>query len=189
MKTTNWQTKALTLFITATALWLTTACTKEYPVAYPEGGLRIISSEPCENDALLAPAREFIQLANEQATIKTSYPTDEYLRTLPGYDEARDAWNGRIGREFDRVEEVLDTYRERLERYPYYSGAIRGTFYAWPEGHSSWDGPETDGVFVEVHLHHLVDPRIVPPADRIPGCIAGVPVHIVVGAMFGTLES
>ena len=26
MKTTNWQTKALTLFIAAVALWLTTAC-------------------------------------------------------------------------------------------------------------------------------------------------------------------
>ena len=31
MKTTNWQTKALTLFIAATALWLTTACDNAAP--------------------------------------------------------------------------------------------------------------------------------------------------------------
>ena len=189
MKHHNSQTKALTLCIAALALFLATACTKEYPIEYPPEGFRIISSDSCENDAPLRPSREFVQLANEQTPIKTSYPTDEYLRNLPGYDEARDAWDERIGREIERVEEVLDTYKERLERYPYYYYAYAASHYAWPEGYYFWDGPYTDGVFVEIHLRHLVDPRTVPPEDRMPSCIAGVPVHILVGAEFGTPES
>ena len=187
--TTNWYIQLLTLTVAAACLWLATACGKDYSIEYPSNGLRIISSERCENDALLVPSREFVQLANEQAPIKTSYPTDEYLRTLPGYDEASDAQTERIGRELKRVEEVLDTYRERLERYPYYYGAHAASHYAWPDGHYSWDGPQTDGVFVQVYLDHLVDPRTVPPEDRIPGCIAGVPVHIVVGGIFAYPES
>ena len=99
MKTTNWQTKALTLFIAAVALCLATACANEYPIEYPNDGLRITSSDswdPCENEKPLKPSREFVELANQQDPIQSSYPTDDYLRTLPGYDEAMDAWGERL---------------------------------------------------------------------------------------------
>ena len=182
MKTRNWQTKALTLFIAALALWLATACTKEYPITYPSDGLRITLSESCENEKPFKPSREFVQLANQQDPIQTSYPTDAFLITLPGYEEAMDAWDERIGPEKKRIDEVLDTYRDRLEMYPYY----RGSF---PNLQFFWDGILTDRFVVEVHLDHLVNPRTVPPEDRIPGCIAGVPVHIVVGQWLAYLES
>ena len=43
MKTTNWQTKALTLFIAAVALWLTASCGKP---SYED----ILGLEPCVDD-------------------------------------------------------------------------------------------------------------------------------------------
>ena len=55
MKTTNWQTKALTLFIAAAALCLTTAC-KSLQVE------RIIPFGSCVNDAALTPSAEFLDL-------------------------------------------------------------------------------------------------------------------------------
>ena len=185
MKTINWQTKALTLFIAAAALLLATACGKEYAITYPSDGLRIISSdrwEPCENEKPLKPSREFVQLANQQDPIQTSYPTDAFLRTLPGYEEAMDAWGERLIPERERVYEALLVHINRLERYPHF----RSSTVAWQ---FTWGDIVTDKLIVEIHLHHLVDPRTVPPEDRIPGCIAGVPVHIVVGKKFATPES
>ncbi len=50
MKTTNWQAKALTLFIAALALWLTAACTEnsdapiyesDVPVHHVKGGAKM----------------------------------------------------------------------------------------------------------------------------------------------------
>ena len=185
MKTTNWQTKALTLFIAVVALCLATACTTYYPIEYPSEGLRITSSEhweTCENEKPLKPSREFVELANQQDPIQTGYPTNDHLRTLPGYDEAVDAWGERVAPEIERIEEVLETYKDRLERYPYYRGSFLDLRFFW-------DGTLTDRFVVEVHLDHAVDPRTVPPEDRIPGCIAGVPVIIVVGEEYATLES
>ena len=50
MKTHNWQTKALTLFIAVAALWLATACTED-------SGLRIITpSAPYESCPLTLAA-------------------------------------------------------------------------------------------------------------------------------------
>ncbi len=175
MKTHNWQTKALTLFIAAAiALWLITACVKEYPIEYPFEGLRITSSDSCDNEESLKPSREFIQLAEQQDPLQMSYPTDAHLRSLPGYDEARDSRWKRIGPELERINSVLDMHRKQLERNPYYGGSF-------PVSQYLWDNIPTDRWIIEVHLDHLVDPRTVPPEDRIPGCIAGIPVHIIVG--------
>ncbi len=182
MQTHNRYMHIIAIVIAAACLCLATACTKEYPINYPSDGLSIISPEPCENEKPLKPSREFVQLANQQDPIQTSYPTDAYLTALPGYDEAMDAWDERLGPERERIEEVLETYRDRLERYPYY----RGSF---PNLQFFWDGILTDRFVVEVHVDHLVDPRTVPPEDRIPGCIAGVPVHIIVHQRLAYLES
>ena len=186
MQTHNQYMNIIAIVIAAACLSLAAACTKEYPIEYPIDGLRIISSdsrEPCENEKPLKPSQEFIRLADEQDPIEMSYPTEAYLRTLPGFDEVQDAWQKRIGSEFRRVEGVLETYRERLERYPHYDWS-----YPVPLFHRG-ETPLTDAIIVEVYLDHLVDPRTVPPEDRIPRCIAGVPVHIVVGAKFATPES
>ena len=182
MKTINWQTKALTLFIAAAALWLATACTKEYPITYPSDGLRIISAEPCEIDVPLVPSPEFIRLREREDPDNEKFPTWDSFRSLPGYYEAQDERSKRIKSEVQRIDDVLETYRDRLRRYPYFGGSLVGL-------HFTWDGALTDRFIVEVYLDHLVDPRTVPPEDRIPGCIAGVPVHIVVGRTFNYPES
>ena len=182
MKIHNWQTKALTLFIAAAALWLATACTKEYPLAYPEGGLRIISSEPCEDSAPLVPSIEFVELAEEEAPASMRFPTGEQLEELPGYDDALDARFNRIEARKERVKQALDEYQDRLHKNPYY---VVSDVYT----ESVLDDVATDRLIVEIHLEHLVDRRTVPPEDRIPGCIGGVPVYILVDPTYGHLES
>ena len=182
MKTQNWQTKALTLFIAAVALSLATACTTYYPIEYPMQGLLIISSEPCEIDVPPVPSPEFIRLAELEDPSNQRFPTWDFLRSLPGYKESREARSKRIKSEVQRIEDVLRTYQDQLKKHPHYRGSLVGLNETWNRG-------LTDSFVVEVYLHHLVDPRTVPAEDRIPGCIAGVPVHIVVGQMLAYLES
>ncbi len=173
MKTTNWQTKALTLFIAAAALWLSTACTKEYPLAYPDGGLRIISSEPCEDSAPLVPSMEFVELAERETPPTMKYPTGDQLKELPGYADALDARRKRLDPRIERVRKALDEYQDKLrenENYRYSELYIE-------DGLSDVG---TDSLTVRIYLDRWVDPRTVPPEDRIPGCIGGVPVHIIV---------
>ena len=182
MKTTNWQTKALTLLMAAVALWLATACTKEYPGAYPQDGLQIISSEPCEDDVPLDTSVEFVQLAEREAPPGVKYPTGDQLEELPGYKEAFDARFKRLDPRIERVEQALEEYQDRLRKNPYY--LFSEVFLEPGVGDTG-----TDKIIVDIHLEHWEDPRTVPPEDRIPGCIGGVPVHIFVGIIYAYLES
>ena len=167
----NSQTKAIALFIAAVALCVATACTKEYPGAYPKGGLQIISSEPCEDTAPLVPSVEFAQLAERETPPGVKYPTGDQLEELPGYDAAFDARFERLGPRIERVEKALDEYQDRLrknEDYRYSELYIEGGL----------SDVATDRIIVRIYLARWVDPRTIPPEDRIPGCIGGVPVHI-----------
>ena len=182
MKTTNWQIKALTLFIAAAGLLLATACAKEYPGAYPRDGLHIISSEPCEDAVPLVPSVEFVQLAEREAPPGVKYPTGDQLEELPGYKEVLDARRKRLGPRIERVEQALDEYQDRLRKNPYY---LFSELYL----EDGLSGVATDSLIVRMYFDHWDDPRTVPPEDRIPGCIGGVPVHIFVGIIFGQLDS
>ncbi len=176
MKTTNWQTKALALFIAAVALWLTTACGSEDLARYhyPRDGLRIVAWESCEIDVPLVPSQEFVRLADRRLKSgdEISY---EALRKLPEYALTLNAQNTRLSPEFERIRDVLHTYRVQLEKYPHFS-------YADVEALNTWNGIPTDRIAVVVYLARFVDLREIRLEDQIPGCIAGVPVHIVVGS-------
>ena len=170
MKTINWQTKALTLFIAAAALWLATACTTYYPINYPVDGIRVISSEPCDIDVPLVPSQEYVELEEKlnQLGDEADYMALQEIR-----EGAYKAWYARLEPEFKRIVDVLRTFKDLFMKYPYFEEAI-------VEGMRTWDGTPTDKLVVVVYITHLVDPRTVPPEDRIPGCIAGVPVHYLV---------
>ena len=178
MKTTNWQTKALTLFIAAVALCLATACTTYYPIDYPYYGIRVISSEPCEIDVPLVPSQEFVELVEREGTYTEGFPSWDLVRSLPGYWDAVAMRRERLAPEELRIGTILETYEGQLQKYPHYWGTYIKSL-------SAWNGVLTDGMVVVVNLDHIVDPRTVPPEDRIPDCIAGVPVHIVIGQSFG----
>ncbi len=170
MKTTNWQTKALTLFIAAAALWLATACTTYYPINYPVNGIRVISSEPCEIDVPLVPSQEYVKLAEQ---LKQLGDQVDYMESREIKINARDAWYARLKPEFNRILEVVRTYADLLRKYPNFELTI-------VEEMRTWDGAWTDKLVVVVYVSHLFDPRTIPPEERIPSCIAGVPVHFMV---------
>ena len=183
MKTHNWQTKALTLFIAAAAaLCLATACEDELPIdyLYSYDGIRIISSEPCEIEVPLVPSQEFVKLA-ERWMQPGDDISSEALIKLSRYSASASAREYRLSPEFKRIRDVLRTYDDQFYRFPFFS-------FAGIEALRTWDGTPTDKLVVEVYLDHLVDLRTVRQEDRIPDCIAGVPVHIVVGKYFVTVE-
>ncbi len=182
MQTHNQYMNIIAIVIAAACLSLATACTKEYPGAYPQDGLQIISSEPCEDDAPLVPSVEFVQLAEREAPPGVKYPTGDQLKELPGYKEAFDARFKRLDPRIERVEQALDEYRDRLRENPYY---LFSELYL----ESGLSDVATDSLIVRMYFDHWDDPRKVPSEDRIPGCIGGVPVHIFVGIIFAYLES
>ena len=173
MKTTNWQTKALTLFIAAAALSLATACTTHYPIIYPVDGIRIISSEPCEIDVPLVPSQEYVELEEQ---LKQLGDDVDYMALREIREGAYEARYARLELEYKRILDVLRTYKDLFMKYPYFDLAA-------VEGMRTWDGQLTDKLVVVVYVAHLVDPRTVSPEDRIPDCIAGVPVHHLVQTM------
>ena len=177
--TTNWQLKALTLLAAAVAICLTTACTTYYPAYYPEDGIRIVSSEPCAIEVPLIPSQEFVELARKQ-----EMGTDSGLEYVPTFWEVlamENARNKRLAPEFKRINDGLQPYYDQFYRLPFYE-------LATVEALNTWDGAPTDKLVVVVYLDHLVDLRTVPPEDRIPNCIARVPVHIIVGKVIPTVE-
>ena len=178
MKTTNWQTKALALFISAAALWLATACTNAdptyYPIDYPEGGLRIVSSDTCEIEVPLVPSPEFADLPESIRQRIQDDPDAAYYSMVSIIRTRREARNIRLAPEFKRIRDIFYANEDKVRKHPYYSGGF-------VEALSTSDGVPTDRIIVVIRLDHMVDLRTIPPEDQIPSCIAGVPVHMVVG--------
>ena len=152
MKTTNWQTKALMLFIAAVALSLATACTTYYPIDYPYNGIRVISSEPCEIDVPLLPSQEFVELVEREGTFDEGFPGWGLVISLPGYWDAVEMWTERLASEQLRIGTILETYEGQFQKYPHYWGTYIGTL-------RNWNGALTDRMVVKVYLDHVVDPR------------------------------
>ena len=181
MKTTNWQTKALTLFIAAAALWLTAACgnndTTNFPIHYPEGGIRITSTEPCEMEVPLVPSQEFANLPEHLSQRIENDPDVVYNSMVSIIRTRRVARAARLAPEFKRIGDGIAEYVHKLNGDPYI-----GSVEQWSLTTS--DGVPTDRIIVEVHFYYLQDLSKALLEDRIPSCIAGVPVHIIVGEYY-----
>ena len=132
-----------------------------------------MSLEPCEIDVPLIPSIEYIKLAEKWAE-----PGDdisyEALSKFSQFHSSTRAREKRLAPEFKGIPDALEPQLFLEGVFPY---LIRSDV----EALNTPDGTPTDKLVVVVHLEHLVDLRTVWPKALIPGCIAGVPVHIIVG--------
>ena len=166
MKTHNWQTKALTLFIAAAALWLATACgATDIKYSSPN---RITPSAPCGDDAPLVPSKEL----REFAGIENAYD-------VFGQDRIKEAARERAKRlwpERERVGEILDRHFDLISRQG--NGEVSDHVITWgvmdTQTEDFWS---TDKLIIEITLKEYVDQNSFPPEDRIPECMDGVEVH------------
>ena len=155
MKTHNWQTKALTLFIAGIALWLSTSCGDSLPDEYQYPSFkRIMPMGPCPND---------INIGATNYTSYTSYPR----MTL----EAKKTYAEAIVRKYTLIWE---------QDHVSYSGVgmMPNGYYA-PEFWKSFED-RSPVVFIEIAFEAgEVDQSRLPPEERIPHCLEGVPVHFL----------
>ena len=180
MKTHTWQTKALTLFIAALAvLWLATACTED-------SGIRIITpAAPCGPDIPLTPSIEYITLegarvpegweryleaAKNPLLISVEDPVDRERFILSMRMTARAE---RLRPETDRIRAILDKYDNLISKHDFFTGGYAGS--GWVRAISTEEGLLTDKqvIVIRVNIH----PRKLPPEERIPECLDGIPVH------------
>ena len=166
MKTNNWQTKALTLFIAVVvALWLATACDDagtdenainyEYFDNYEYDGSnaslpRITPSGPCgyEDKATSSEMNPIIR--TEMRLGRDSVVTERY-----------------------RIRKILDKYEDMIFRH--------STVHGWSIGELRYkNGERIDQIFIEIEVENYFDLSTLPPEDQIPECLEGVPVHFVI---------
>ena len=86
----------------------------------------------------------------------------------------REARAARLAPEFKRIGNGVAEYVHKLNNDPYIGSVGQGSL-------TTSDGVPTDRIVVEVHFYYLEDLSKALQEDLIPSCIAGVPVHIVVG--------
>ena len=177
MKTHNWQTKALTLFIAAAVLCLISACRDadidentgtEY--TDPE---RITPSIPCGSQVRLRESVEFRRLPDDASMAQRGLAAIAREKRL----------SGRRG----FIEAILDEYEDLLHWHSIGSPDGEGVIHGWGVA-SIWNdnGELTDKQVIEIRVTKYVDQSTLPPEEQIPECIDGVEVHIEVspGATF-----
>ena len=182
MKTTNWQTKALTLFIAIAALWLTTACVEEYT-----GPEIITPSAPCGPEVPLTPSKEYFTW--EGAKVSSEYEkmleAAKNPRLLGIEDpEGRErfihgmrmaARDERLKPEKERIDTILFKYRDRIRwQWLHQGGHVHGIAIA---GIENANGELTDKLVIEITVTEYVDQSTLLPEARIPECMDGVEVH------------
>ena len=163
MKTTNWQSKSLTLFIAASALWLTAACAGD-------SGIQVITpAAPCGDyygERRLKPSVEFQHFPGR-------YNSGDYNIDYQDWSRAVGARSERLKSEKERVRAIVKKY-DYLFRVPsFYNPSENIDVYNW--GQSSIDtenGLPTDqlSILISVDVH----PTLLEP--RIPECLDGFPV-------------
>ncbi len=77
----------------------------------------------------------------------------------------------------ERMTEVWDKYRPLFERYPTYQGG--GVSDIRDE-----NGERTEVRGLVISVYEEVDPSTLPPEDRIPDCLEGIPVQFLVEGPF-----
>ena len=161
MKTTNWQTKALTLFTAAAVLCVATACISESDNEYPYK--LVTPSVPCGPDVPLTQSVELAQLKD---------PTPLEL------DWAMRVRQERLRPETERIRAILDEYEERiLLQSSLYDGFSLG---GGVKSILNEDGELTDKQVIHIAGSEYVDQTSLPPEIRIPDCIDGIEVHFEV---------
>ena len=160
MKTHNWQTKALTLFIAAAALLLATAC--EEPASIEEEisvYMRVMPKEKCPDD--VNDLNESVEWKMERA--------DEIIRRNDGWLHAQKEVShvdfGVMAVEPDKTLRTLGFLDQ------YFSSRISHV------------------VVIEVSFaEDYVDQRTLPQEERIPHCLEGFPVHFLTNQGHGIVE-
>ena len=152
--TTNWYTQLLTLTVAAACLWVATACTENSDAPIYESDVpvykRIMPLDPCPNDINEYPFKE-------------NQPALPYEERLPHAERV--------------LEEIVLPTLDKEGGLPWFSvDAYRSARFTW-----TWLGSEWDGVVIIRVQYHATDAQLskLPPENRIPHCIEGVPVHIV----------
>ena len=160
MKTTNWQTIALTLLIAAVALWLTAACgepasTEEEIATYA----RIMPKEKCPND---------VNDLNESVEWKMDRASEIIRRNDGWLYEQKKVYPTTVG---VMAVEPDKTLRTHGFLYQYYSSRISHV------------------VVIEVWFEEdYVDQSTLLPEERIPHCLEGFPVHFLTNQSPSSLE-
>ncbi len=161
MKTHNWQTKALTLFIAAAALLLATAC--EEPASIEEEisvYMRVMPKEKCPDD--VNDLNESVEWKMERA--------DEIIRRNDGWLHAqKEVSHVDFGVMAVEPDKTLRTF-----------GLLDQYFWS----------RISHVVVIEVWFaEDYVDQRTLPPEERIPHCLEGFPVHFLTNQGRGSLET
>ena len=161
MKTQNWQTKALTLFIAAAALWLATACGE--PASIEEEisvYMRVMPKEKCPDD--INDLNQSVDWKMERAF--------EVIRRNDGWLHAQ--------------EEVGHLYVGVMAVEPDKTLRMFGLLDQYFSSRSS------HVVVIEVWFaEDYVDQSTLPPEERIPHCLEGFPVHFLTNQGRGSLET
>ena len=164
MKTTNWQTKALALFIAAAALWLVSACGEEAT----NPGINI-SSQHCVPGLPSETSEEFKQF--------------EYFRHGPDVtrtereNQAIRLRAERLKPETERIQAILDRYIEHINR------DVEGSIAQYVIGYmveslKDRKGRLTDTQVILIHFG-LYEGQF-PLKYPIPKCIEDVIVHSII---------
>ena len=197
IKTINWQTKALTLFIAAVALWLTAACGNNEVEEYAIGD-RKTPSAPCGPDIPLTPSIEYITL--EGAKVPSGYEKALEAAKNPGLIGIPDAGGRerfihsirntaraeRLRPETERIKAIIDEYEDLIwSQNPSVGGFVHGFGM---DIIKTEDGISTDKQVIGIYVTELSDQSALPPEVRIPECIDGVEVHFIVQGPMAPLE-
>ena len=170
MKTINWQTKALTLFIAAAALWLIAACDnadtnnvspppQETTETSIQEATEAPTQEPTQTSTVAAPTPQ-VGCTHETPGLRNilNTPEDEY-------------WLGRIGHAW-LSRNVREKYQDLLWRQPnVYDVSVNQLL----DGEGAW----TKYWGITVWVTEKVDQNSLPPEDRIPSHLQDVPIQII----------
>ena len=167
MKTTNWQTKALTLFIAAVALWFATACEGN-----PTVPKVITPSAPCgDNYGPLVPSRELQHLSGRDDWVEGRISSQDW-------NQAVMARNERLRPEEDRVRAILDKNLDLIRRHRFHHPDGNGWVRGWGVKPIQTETElMTDKHAIFLYVSEYVDQSRFPPDERIPECMDGIPVH------------
>ena len=166
MKTHNWQTKALTLFIAAAAaLCLTTACTEEFNDAEIN-----TSSELCVPESPPETSEEFKQFVGREH----QYPFIESEIK----DRATKLREERLKPETERIQAILDRYMDHINRHPNREIAKHILRYRVVSINNP-KGLPLDEQVIGIDYSQELNQVLLPSEYRIPKCIDGVTVYSV----------
>ena len=161
MKTHNWQTKALTLFIAAVALWLATACGNAYTN----------NEIPLAKEATETPTREATDTPADEDSGQQTGCTTESTGLTSRLNISDEEYQDYL-RKHSIAGGVLYRYQSLLWRQPNVYDVIQG-FFRDDEGR--WTGMWG----ITVWVTERVDQNALPTEDRLPDYLEGVRIRIV----------